>query len=174
MTRVMTLTLPMIQIALFSLQCFCQGQEFGAINGTDRDGNLTEVSSSTSCIKTYDDLESYVKGNRHVIAQLKGAFFVTGRRPSVFVNLTYNFLVLNVTAEHVASCTSNYIWSDQFFYLLGPRPLLWFTLFAVIVREHSATIDLTELFLCSDVYDSLLSRFTYMVCIAIIIMYGST
>ena len=153
-----------IQIALFYLQCFCRGQEFAAINGTDRDGNSTEVAAS--CIETYDDLESYVKSNRKVIAQLKGAFFVTGRRPSKFVNLTYNFQVTTKDAESCSNSTSNYIWSDQFLYLLGPRPLLWFTLFAVIVREHSATIDLTELCLCNDVYGSLLSRLTYVTLLA--------
>ena len=46
--------------------------------------------------------------------------------------------------------------------MLGPKPLLWLTLFAVHVRESSITIQL-PLCLCSEAYDELLSRLTYLV-----------
>ena len=54
-----------------------------------------------------------------------------------------------------------FIWSSSALYLLGPKPLFWLTLFAVDVRESSITINLPCL--CSDVYEDLLSRLTYLV-----------
>ena len=54
-----------------------------------------------------------------------------------------------------------FIWSSSALYLLGPKPLFWLTLFAVHVRESSITVNLPCL--CSDVYDDLLSRLTYLV-----------
>ena len=108
-------------------------------------------------------------GNREVIQEFKDAFYNTGKRPSKFVHFTYKFNVLNITENNTKSCvnhTSRYIWSDQFLYLLlGPKSLFWFTVFAVprTIPEHSATINLTELCLCSDAYKKLISRLTYMV-----------
>lgn len=181
----MTLPLFMV-IVLFSLQCsspiFCsrtQTAEVASLNresdrdrdadgradGDDnkKDGNCTKVAAS--CIETYDDLESYIlNGKNEVISQLKDAFFVTGRPPPEFVYLTYSIQVLCNSAVSCTNYTSRYIWSDQFHYLLGPQPLFWLTLFAVMVPEHNATIDLTKLCLCSDAYDSLLSQLTNMVC----------
>ena len=54
-----------------------------------------------------------------------------------------------------------FIWSNSALYLLGPKTLFWVTLFAVHVHESSITINLPCL--CSDVYEDLLSRLTYLV-----------
>ena len=130
---------------------------------SNEEGNCTKVIAS--CIETYDDLESYIlNGKNEVISQLKGAFFVPGKPPPEFVHLAYNTQVLCNSAVSCTNYTSWYIWSDRFLYLIDPRPLFWLTLFAVSVSEHSATIDLTKLCLCGDVYDSLLSQLTNMVC----------
>ena len=173
------MALLVLVIGWFSLQCFCNGQEIRLNDsGNDLDcniidnGNCTEV---TGCIGTYYELESYVQNNREVIEKLKGAFFETGKPPSKFVKLTYNFQVSNGTHNSTEqngtmNCTSHqrkYIWSEQFLYLLGPRSLLWSTLFAVRVSENNITITLPCL--CYDTYDSLLSRLTYMVgCFSVI------
>ena len=92
---------------------------------------------------------------------------------------SYNFKVPNSNAtsnstefedDVVMNCTnyqSIYIWSDNFVCLLGPRPLLWFTIYAVIVPENSLTIELPCL--SHDTYNTLLSRLTYMVQLFIIV-----
>ena len=156
-------------IALFSLQCICNAQDFAGSGGTDcnETGNCTKV---VNCIKNYHDLDLYVRSNTKVIESLTNVFFVTGKIPSKFVRLTYNFQVSYVTdnstdeENDVVSChnqQSKYIWSEHYLYLLGPRALLWSTLFAVVVAENETTIELPCL--CHDVYGNLLSRLTYMV-----------
>ena len=62
------------------------------------------------------------------------------------------------------NCTDQqavYIWSESPLYLFGPKPLFWFTLFAINVPETSVTIELPCL--CVDEYYELLSRLTYLV-----------
>ena len=136
------------------------------LNGNDNGLNVSNCSAEVvSCIGTYYDLESYVKGSTDLIEKLRSAFFVTGKPPSKFIRFTYSFQINTIGEDGVMRCTSKddqYIWSDQFLYLLGPRPLFCFTLFAVNVPEHSATIELPCL--CDNAYNDLLSRLTYMVC----------
>ena len=106
-------------------------------------------------------------------------FFETGKVPSKVVNLVYNFQVSNgsiTSAEEstVMSCSNyqmKYVWSESFIYLLGPRPLMYFTLFAVRVNvlEDDAAIDLPCM--CLDTYGILLSRLTYMVKITTTTLY---
>ena len=158
----------MLMIGWLCVHCFfCSGQESRLSDiHSDPDcnhienGNCTEV---TSCIGAYYELESYIQDNREVIEKLKAAFFETGKPPAKFVKLTYNFQVSNDTynSMNCSNHQSKYIWSEQFLYLLGPQPLFWSTLFAVRVPESSIIITLPCL--CHDVYDSLLSRLTYMV-----------
>ena len=168
----------LLAITLFAFQCFCtcHTQEFvGSGADCDESGNCSEVSS---CIKTYHELDLYIRKNSGVKENLTNAFFVTGKTPSRFVKLTYKFQVANDTDavfagedNYYTSCfdhQSKYIWSDHFLYLLGPKPLFWFTLFAVGPVENETTIELPCL--CHDVYGSLLSRLTYMVLIIIIYM----
>lgn len=99
-------------------------------------------------------------------------FYGTGKGVAKFIIITYNFQTpnsinydtendTNVTIGNSSNCSEHqtrYIWSESPLYLLGPKPLFWFTLFAVNVPETSATIDLPCL--CDDAYDSLLSRLT--------------
>ena len=95
--------------------------------------------------------------------------FFTGRGASQFVKITYNFQTSNDTKSVEGSATSclpqrsTYIWSEAVLYIFGPKPLYWLTLFAVSIDEVDVTIELPCL--CSDVYDDLLSRLTYLVCI---------
>ena len=161
------MALLVLMIGWFYLQSFCSGQE---VRLSDTENNMDRnMLENTSCIGTYRELESYVQNNKEVIEMLKSAFFETGKPPSKFVKLTYNFQVSNSTYNSTEqngtmNCSNHqnkYIWSEQFLYLLGPRSLFWFTLFVVNVPENSITIGLPCL--CHDVYDSLLSRLTYMV-----------
>ena len=157
-------------IIWLSYQCICSAQDFYGSGGTDcnETENCTEV---VVCIKTYHDLDLYVRSNTEVIESLTNVFFVTGKNPSKFVRLTYNFQVSYGTdnqstdgEDNVLSCynhQSKYIWSDHFLYLLGPKALFWSTLFAVVVEENETPIKLPCL--CHDVYPNLLSRLTYMV-----------
>lgn len=151
---------------LFILQCVCNAQEI--VDGDcDEMENCTEV---TSCIRHYDDLQSYVLSSKETMRSLKETFFKTGRGPSKFVKIIYHFQVSNNTNDAVAvdnntsSCfsqQSTYIWSDSALYLLGPKPLFWYTLFAVNIPETSVTVYLPCL--CNGVNESLLNRLTYLV-----------
>lgn len=166
------MALVVLILGWFCLQCFfCNGQEY-RLSDTHNVWDCSDIENCTeviSCIGTYYELELYVQNNREVIDKLKGVFFETGKPPSKFVKLTYNVQVSNGTYNSTEQndtmiCSnhqSKYIWSEQFLYLLGPRPLLWSTLFAVRVPENNVTIALPCL--CHDVYDILLSRLTYMV-----------
>ena len=152
----MVFSLLMISL-LIILQCcgFCDAQEHVETNCNEQ-GNCNEV---TDCIGTYHELDLYVRGNSTLKEKLNRGFFMTGKIPSEFVRITYNYEV-----SYDANCSSRqskFFWSDNFLYLIGPRPLLYFTLFAVEVPEGSITIDLPCL--CRDAYTNLLSRLTYMV-----------
>ena len=96
-----------------------------------------------------------------MLENLKDAFFVTGKPPSRFVRLQYNFQVSNGSVSNCSNSQGTFIWSENFLDLLGPRPIVLFTLFAVVVPDKSITINLPCL--CHNVSDSLLSRLTYMV-----------
>ena len=61
--------------------------------------------------------------------------------------------------DGITNCS--YVWSKTALYLLGPKALYWFTLSAICIDEVDVTIELPCL--CNDVYNSLLSRLTYLV-----------
>ena len=106
-----------------------------------------------------------------LLNNLSETFFRTGKHPTRYVKITYNFLISdpvnssNETEENFDyNCTSFqnvYIWSESPLYLLGPKPLFWFSLFAINVPEASVTIELPCL--CRSAYNRLLSWLTYMV-----------
>ena len=123
-------------------------------------------------------MEEHILNNKDLMDNLIEVYFKTGKTHAEFVIITYKFKVLlpptNSTnntisyagndSDHEFTCVDSqkkFIWSSSALYLLGPKPLFWFTLFAVNVHESSITIDLPCL--CSDAYDNLLSRLTYLV-----------
>ena len=131
---------------------------------------MDETDEGTNCIREYIDLEKYIMKNEKLIEKLAETFFTTGRAPSSFVKITYNFQISythhdNQSAEDsINNCSnqqSTYIWSTTALYLIGPNALYWCTLFAVNIREIDVAIQLPCL--CSDVYNNLLSRLTYLV-----------
>lgn len=130
----------------------------------DETGNCYQ---NSSCIENYRELELYIKGNNETVERLKAAFLFTGKSPSKFVKILYNFKVSNdvndseVSSRNCSDGTSKYIWSDSALYLLGPQTLAWFTFFTVKISEITISIDLPCL--CYNDYDNLLSRLTYMV-----------
>ena len=146
---------------LMILCSFCNSQEFNS--------SIEETDEDTSCIREYIDLEKYVLNNEILMENLAETFFTTGKAASNFVKITYNFQTSNdkeLEEDNITNCSSQqstYIWSEAALYLLGPKSLFWCTLFAVNIREVKVTIELPCL--CSDVYDDLLSRLTYLVCI---------
>ena len=140
--------------------------------GTSNYGNIS------NCIRKYRDLHSYVLRNEDLIDSLTELYFETGRTFTEFVRITYKFTVLLPVDNHSSSnnatdyddedsefaCIDSqkeFIWSSSALYLLGPEPLFWLTLFAVHVTESGITIHLPCL--CSNAYDDLLSRLTYLV-----------
>ena len=47
------------------------------------------------CIRDYGELESYVTNNKTLLRKLTETFFITGKSPSDFVKLNYNFQSLS-------------------------------------------------------------------------------
>ena len=142
---------------------FCNAQE-SFENDTDLDAYDNSIDETTRCIGTYYELESYIKSSRELMKIYKSTFYETGKIPSVFVKIMYDFQVSATQGNRAVNCymhQSTYIWSQKFLYLLGPQPLFWFTFMAVNVPESSITIKLPCL--CQNGYESLLSRLTYMV-----------
>ena len=129
----------------------CSAQEYDYDNGCVETDDSTEV---TKCIGQYVDLEMYVINNKILMEKLAETFFTTGKATSKFVKITDN--ITNCSNQQ-----SKYVWSEAALYLLGLRPIFWFTLFAVSIHETDVTIELPCL--CNDVYNSLLSRLTYLV-----------
>lgn len=140
------------------------------------DSNETRsYDNSSSCIRKYRGLQSYVLNNEDLMDNLTEHFFKTGSTLTSFVRITYNFKVLPPAAGNYINSTNNanddellcvddqkmFIWSSSALYLLGPGPLFWQTLFAVHIQETSITINLPCL--CNDTYGDLLSRLTYLV-----------
>ena len=143
---------------------------FGNAQGFNNSCNETEggCTKFINCIGHYVDLETYIINNKTLVEKLSETFFTsrtaaffTGRGSSQFVKITYNYHTSNVTNCYAQQ--SKYIWSEAVLFIFGPRPLYWLTLFAINIDEVDVTIELPCL--CSDVYDDLLSRLTYLVCV---------
>ena len=145
-------------------------------NGTEGCTVTTDLTEGISCIEHYNDIEMYVMNNKTLAEKLAKTFFtrqtaafITGRGASQFVKIMYNFQTSNGKQSvegNITNCSaqqSTYIWSEAVLYLVGPEALYWCTLFAVNIDEIDVTIELPCL--CSDVYDDLLFRLTYLVCI---------
>ena len=152
-------------ILFFILSCgFCNTQDLhSSCNETE------DCTEATKCISQYINLEIYVMKNDTLVEMLAQTFFPTGRPASKFVKITYNFRTSNdkeLVGDDITNCSSQqstYIWSEAALYLLGPKAMYWLSLFAVSIHEVDVTIELPCL--CSDVYDDLLSRLTYLVCL---------
>ena len=150
-----------VTIFLILVCVICDAQELD--NCTEENCNKDD-----ECIRQYIDLEIYVLNNKALVEKLAQTFFNTGRAASKFVKITYNFQTSSSIQDNIINCSrqqSTYIWSEAALYLLGPKAMYWFTLFAVNIYEIDATIELPCL--CNDVYNSLLSRLTYLVCVLI-------
>ena len=137
-----------------------------------------------SCTRKYRNLRFRIVDSNDLMDDLTELYFETGKTNTEFVTITYRFgippRVENETNNDTTACQNDtricnnsesvacvedqkiFIWSSAALYLLGPKPLLWLTLFAVHVRESSITIQL-PLCLCSEACDELLSRLTYLV-----------
>ena len=153
-----------LTIILILVCGICNGQELDNDCTTEEDCN-----EDAKCIRQYIDLEMYVLNNKTLVEKLAETFYNTGRATSKFVKITYNFQTCNDiqsvedTITNCSSQQSTYIWSEAALYLLGPKAMYWFTLFAVNIYEVDVAIELPCL--CNDVYNSLLSRLTYLVCV---------
>ena len=147
-----------IVLNLLILVCvICNAQE--SDNCTEED-----CYRGDKCIGQYIDLEIYVLNNKTLTEKLAQTFFNTGKAASKFVKITYHFQTSSNIQDNIINCSSQqstYIWSEAALYLLGPKAMYWFTLFAVNIYEIDVTIELPCL--CNDVYNSLLSRLTYLV-----------
>ena len=153
-------------------QSFCSAQDLVEEDYFNKCDGIGNCSEATNCIRQYSELESYILNNKDVVERITEAFYRTGKGVAKFIKITYRFQIptpINDTNDTIEfedfdNCSNHqtrYIWSESALYLLGPKPLFWFTLFAVNVPETSVTIDLPCL--CDDTYDSLLSRLTYLV-----------
>lgn len=152
----------LVLLLLFTHLCLCHTQEDDSINCGDEE----ICSNVTSCISQYSQLESFILNSKDILRTFTETFFRTGEGSSQFVKFTYSFQIsdYNSTEGDFINCTSHkttYIWSTSVLYLLGPRPLFWLTLFAVNVPEAKETVELPCL--CSDAYNDLLDRLTYLV-----------
>ena len=147
-----------------ALQNICTAQVLADCNEASKCNEMDE------CILQYTELEEYILSNKTILNSLTKAFF-RADKPVItkFLRITYNMQISDrhndsEYLDDINTCTgfqSVYIWSKAPFYLLGPRPLFFLTLFAVDVAEISITIALPCL--CKDEVYSLLSQLTYMV-----------
>ena len=151
------------------LQFYCNAEIQVA---DDESTACDEMGNCTTCIREYADLESYILSNKVVLSRIVETFFKTGKAPSSFVKITYDFQVSDNSTDNITdvmndntlNCTKHqevYFWSSSPLYLLGPSPLMYSTLFAVFISEESVTISLPCL--CKDIHGALLSRLTYLV-----------
>ncbi|XP_065899267.1 uncharacterized protein [Dysidea avara] len=154
------------QILVIIILCrICNAQEMTWNNNCSKESNC---SASAGCIWKYKELESYILNSPNIVDRLTETFFQTSGEVAMFVRITYNAQIMKSynyttgnTSENCTSHNTKYIWSESPLYLLGPAPLFWFTLFAINVPETSVVVDLPCL--CSDAYNSLLSRLTYLI-----------
>ena len=167
-----------IKVVLLVLYCITNT---GKVKATSEDciyypncSDIMDCNNPKSCISDYNILESYVQNNQSLINDLAQAFYRTGRSPARFVRITYRFQIplnLNDSNETDSSFEDNscspgiervYYWSTSPIYLLGPKTLMYFSLFAIVVQEENVFVELP----CLQANDQkeLLSRLTYLVC----------
>jgi len=178
-------------VAFLYSQDYSKAEEMAyEVNNVTTGCNGTEDAECTVCIGRYRQLQTYILDNQDLLDQLTETFYGTGEDTAQFVRITYDFQIYktnsttngsngsNITSSSSPTnssydvmmegdsfnCTNQqelYIWSSSPYFLLGPKALYWFTLFAVNVRESSVTIQLPCL--CEEMHDRLLSRLTYLV-----------
>ena len=165
----------LFDIMFFLIFVFINCLSLGTSEYIDGDENCDESTIYhvvSHCIKEYSELDLYITNNKTLLRRMTEAFFATGKTPSAFVKLNYNyqsFAQENDTNDTISenqdlNCSSQqttYIWSESVLYLLGPKPLYFLTLLAVDVPETNITIELPCL--CSEVQFDLLARLTYLV-----------
>ena len=167
-----------VQLMAFMLllcsQNLCVTQEF---SDDAESYSVSEERSCSQCFKQYSELDLYVLRNKELIRNFTETFFRTGKNPSRFVTITYNFQSCEQTSvrlnqsndimeNETIHCTfqeTTYVWSESILYLFGPKPLLWLTLFAVMTPEENAVIELPCL--CGNEKFYLMDRLTYLVCV---------
>ena len=149
-----------IILILFLVSGLCNSQELNSsCNGRE---------DCKDCIGEYIDLELYVNRNNKTVETLAKTFFATGNAAAKFVKITYSFQTNKGVQSSNTNCSqttqqNTYVWSENSFYFLGPKALYWFTLTAINIDETDVTMELPCL--CSDAYNSLLPRLTYLVCV---------
>lgn len=131
-------------------------------------GNCTEGEGEcydyNYCIGQYEALESYLTQNDGALVNITKGFYKTGEDPAEFVKITYHYQVANATDENNMTCfaqRSVYFWSASPSFLLGPKPMFWFSLLAVNPVQSSVTLKLPCL--QGNFEENLLSRLTYLV-----------
>ena len=157
-------TIVLLVLFLMTFYCVSDAQE---INNCDETSNCSEV---IRCIRQYKTLQTHILNNEEIMDEITTIFFRTGHAASKFVKITYNFQVSKSSKSSNTDATDDYdglncfshqntyIWSESALYLLGPKPLYWFTIFTINVPEVNVSIELPCL--CHYVYDSLLSQLT--------------
>jgi len=80
-------------VLLAILQYTCVAQQ---VDDTEDDCyNAGECSEPAECICQYRESESYVLSNNDIVDNLTEVFFRTGKLPSRYVKITYNFHISN-------------------------------------------------------------------------------
>ena len=85
---------------------FCNVQDF------NNSYEIDETDEETNCIREYIDVEKYIMKNEKLIEKLAETFFTTGRAPSSFVKITYNFQISYTrhdnqsTEDSISNCSN--------------------------------------------------------------------
>ena len=134
------------------------------------DYNCSE-NETVICFSRYDLLEEYIRNNESILTNLAETFYRTGRSPAKFVKITYKFQIPGLNDSHnnktynssikCSSIERTYYWSTSPIYLLGPKPLMYLSMFGIIVQEENVIVQLPCL--KSNDQKVLLSRLTYLV-----------
>ncbi|XP_065885191.1 uncharacterized protein [Dysidea avara] len=125
--------------------------------------NCRYFEEARSCISNYEDLEASLRGDDEQIATLARSFYRTGKDPTKYIIITYEFQIPSSDSSN-SSCVSierSYIWSTSPVFLLGPRALSWLSLFSISVHEGSVTLRLPCIQETSQ--RDLLARLTYLI-----------
>ena len=152
------LSVSLLMAILCCLMVLCKPDDYGdcrcikpdVSDEYDADCNNTRNCEEADCIDKYD---KDILKHQDLQDNLKETFFETGEGPAKFVTITYV-----CESTNCSSRKEMFIWSILPVYFLGPKPLLWRSLFAIRVVESSVTIKLPCL--CANVTDKLLSQLT--------------
>jgi len=119
-----------------------------------------------SCISKYETLEAFLRADDEQIAALARNFYRTGEDPTEYIKITYLFQIPSGDpSDSNNTCVAidrSYIWSTSPVFLLGPKALLFLSLFTISVNEESVTVRLPCL--QETAQREFLTRLTYLVC----------